>query len=297
MRSVNAAGRFFVLACLTALLACNACGSGMPKASLERDENSGLILIGSETLVPLAQRLAEEWMRQNPESIVSVGAGGSGRGIKAVLDGVATIGLVSSPTEAVEAAIPKEKPALTIRRIARDAVIPIVNQANPVHDATLVALRGIFSGEIRNWSELGGPDAAIDVLTHDDSSGTYETWKERVMGEKRVILPTAQVVGTSAMLRAIEDNPNAIGYVAYASFSGSVRALSIGGVAPTVESISTETFPVFRSLKLVTLPDVDEPTRRFVDFCSDPNHGGRIQTELGMIPYQQTAVMRDTANP
>ena len=280
-----------------ALLLCCTCWLDAPAATQGREDAGGVILIGSDTLVPLAQRLAEEWMRLHPEALVSVNGGGSGRGMKAVWDGAAHIGLVSSPTEIIEAAHRKGAPPLTIRRISQDAVIPVAHLANPVRDLSLAQLRAIFAGDIRNWKDLGGHDAVIDVFTHGGDTGTYEAWKERVMGEKRVVLPTARVMGTGSMLRAIAENPNAVGYVAYAGLSGTVRALSVGGVAPTVENVSSETFPLVRSLKFVTLPEVDENTRRFVEYCLDPEQGMRIQNEMGMIPYTRTNPRDAVKNP
>ncbi|MCL2824617.1 MAG: phosphate ABC transporter substrate-binding protein [Polyangiaceae bacterium] len=274
-----------------AMLSGIACGTTARQSAPKTEDRPGIVIVGSETLGPLAQRLAEEWMQNNPDVTVSVGAGGSGRGVKAVLDEVATIGLVSSPSEVVEASIPKGKPKVTILRISRDAVVPITNESNPVKNLALVQLRGVFSGEIRNWQELGGTDSTIDVLTQDDSSGTYETWKERVMGDKRVIMPSARVMSTSAMIREVQQNPNAIGYVAYSS-SGSAHAISVDGISANVDTITQETFPVVRSLKFVTLPNVSEETQRFIDFCFDPQHGGRIQLDLGMIPYSA----RDNSN-
>jgi phosphate transport system substrate-binding protein len=158
-----------------------------------------------------------------------------------------------------------------------------------VRDLNLGQLRRVFSGDIRNWKDVGGADAPIEVLTHDGATGTYEAWKERVLGENRVVLPEAEVTGTDAMLLAIAAKPHAIGYVAYVSLNPTVRALSVNGIAPTQANIASETFPVTRSLKFVTITQPDAGTRRFVDFCLDPEGGGRIQKELGMIPYTQPA--------
>ena len=294
MQSSTMSRRFLTGA--AALLLCCAC-FGASASAQGREDAKGIILIGSDTLVPLVQRLAEEWMRLHPESVVAVSGGGSARGIKAVQDGVAHIGLVSSPTETVEAARRKGTPALKIRRISRDAVIPVAHPANPVRDVSLAQLRGIFSGDIRNWKELGGPDALIEVFTHGGETGTYEAWKERVMGEKRVVLPAARVMGSSPMLRALAENPNAVGYVPRAVLTGTVRALSVNGIPPTEETISAETFSIIRSLKFVSLPEVDEHARRFMDFCLDHAHGGRIQKELGMIPYAQANTPDAVRNP
>ena len=270
---------------------------GAPADAQGRGEAGGVVLLGSDTLVPLTRLLAEEWMRLHPETTVSVNGGGSGRGIKAVQDGAAHVGLVSSPTEMIEAARRKGMPPLTIHRIARDAVVPVTHLSNPVRDLSLAQLRAVFSGDVRNWKDLGGPDAQIELFTHGGETGTFDAWKERVMGDKRVVLPAARVMGTAPMLRAIAGNPNAIGYVAYAGLTGEVLALSVGGVAPTEESIASEAFSIVRSLKFVTLPAIDENTRHFLEFCLDPRQGGRIQKELGMIPYTQTNVQRGVQNP
>lgn len=289
------AGKLFTGAAV--LLLCCACWFVTQAGAQEHENAQGVILIGSDTLVPLARRLAEEWMRLHPQAVVSVNGGGSERGIKAVQDSAAHIGLVSSPTEAVVAARRKGIPPLVIHRIARDAVIPVTHPSNPVRDLSLAQLRGVFAGDIRNWNELGGPDAQIDVLTHGGESGTYAAWKERVMGEKRVVLPSARVMGTGAMLRELAGNPNAIGYVAYAEPIGEVQALSVGSIAATVENISSETFPIVRSLKFVTFSELDENTRRFLDFCFDPAQGTRIQKDLGMIPHMRTSALDGARKP
>jgi polar amino acid transport system substrate-binding protein len=252
-----------------------------------RADEEGIILIGSNTLVPLAQRLAEEWMRLNPGGSVSVSGGSSERGIKAVQDGAAHIGLVSMPMKRIEAAQRKGYPPLTVYRISLDAVVPVIHAANTLSALNVGQLRSIFAGDIRNWKDLGGPNAPIEVLTDDRTTGTYEVLRERVLGANRVIVPDALVTNTDAMLRMIAARPRAIGYVAYSRLDANVKALGINGVAPTKDNLVSGLFPGVRSLKFVTAPNPGDNVRRFMDFCLAPEHGGRIQQELGMIPCVQ----------
>jgi len=249
-------------------------------------QGQGIVIMGSNTMLPLAQLLAEAWMREQPGSVVSVSGGGSSRGIKGVYDGVAQIGLVSSPTESVQEATPKGEQTLVIHRLAQDAVIPVVHPANPVANLSAAQLRAVFSGAVTNWKTLGGTDSPIEVLSHNGTSGTYEAWKERILGDGFVVTPSARILETGPMLRAVAATPASIGYVSYGRLDSSVKPLGIDGVMPDVESIADERFLAVRSLKMVVHPDCPEAVRSFIAFCLDPEKGGTIVGQLGMIPYR-----------
>ena len=246
----------------------------------------GIVIMGSNTMLPLAQLMAESWMREHPDSVVSVGGGGSSRGIKAVYDGAAQIGLVSSPTESVQEATPKGERTLVIHRLAQDAVVPIVHPDNPTQNLSAAQLRAVFSGAITNWNELGGPDLPIEVLSHHGTSGTYEAWKERILGDSLVVTPAARILETGPMLQAVAAAPASIGYVSFVRLDRSVKCLAIDGVFPDVENIADERFLAVRSLKMVVHPDCPEAVRKFLAFCLDPEKGGAIVRQLGMIPYR-----------
>ncbi len=130
---------------------------------------------GSTTVLPAMQKMVEAYMKANPGVNITVSGGGSGNGIKAIIDGTTSIAMSSREMKPKELDAAKEKgnPVKPLE-IAMDALAPIVNPANPVTSLTAEQLQGIYSGKVKNWKEVGGEDKEIVVISRDTSSGTYE---------------------------------------------------------------------------------------------------------------------------
>lgn len=242
-------------------------------------------LTGSNTLRLFAQLTAEMYMREHPGSIVTVTGGGTARGVKALIDGTAEIALISSdiPDE-LERRAKADNVRLKVVPLSHDAVVPVVNPLNPVSKLSLEQLKKIYSGRITNWKDVGGDDAPILITTHDGVSGTYELWKEKVLGADAAITPQAKVMEMQPMLRAVAAERNAIGYVAWSLLNENIKALSVDGVQADRQSILDGSYPLTRILALVIKENPSEATQAFVRFIVTPDKGQELARQLKMLP-------------
>src|SRR4030043_124553 len=167
---------------------------------------------GSTTVLPIAQRAAEVFMKKNPSIKVFVSGSGSGTGIKALIDGTTNIATSSREAKDQEVATGKEKRViLTAHKIALDGIVPIVHPSMKIDNITLGQLRDIYNGKIKRWKELGGPDRPISSVSRDTSSGTYEAWEEKILkGDK--VRPAALLVASNGQtVQTVSQNRLAIG--------------------------------------------------------------------------------------
>ena len=169
----------------------------LPAQAKAADE---IVVNGSTTVLPIMQKVSEAYMAANPNVQIALSGGGSGNGIKALLDGLANIAMSSRDIKGSEKELAAKKGINPVRTaVAVDALVPVVNPKNPINELSLDQLKDIYTGKITNWKELGGADANIVVVSRDTSSGTYETWEEMVMKKERSCprpcfrLPTARL--------------------------------------------------------------------------------------------------------
>ncbi len=227
-------------------------------------------LRGSGTVALIMRSLAEDYMRSQPATIVTVSAGGSWWGFKSVIDGTADIAMASDePTDDLAALVKERGIKLTDVTLGLDAVAPIVSDANTLTDISLAQLRDIYRGKIAKWSAIGGADLAIEVLTGEATSGTFEIWNERVLGYGAVITPTAKIVAGPQLAQRLKDNPGAIAYTTLAFVSG-FKSLSVDGVAASADSVRTHRYAIARPLKLFARDPVRPELKKFIDFALGP---------------------------
>ena len=252
-----------------------------------------LSLKGSDTMVILAQRWAEAFMEGRPEAVrVQVTGGGSGVGIAALINGTADVAKASRPLKEAERRLlvksygldPVETP------VARDGVAFYVNAGNPVRALTVEELRRIYTGELRSWREVGGLDEPILVYSRENSSGTYAYVKEAVLG-KADFAPTAQPLpGTAAVVNAVAQSRNAIGYGGAAYLAG-VKELEVAAgpgkpaSLPTKANVVAGTYPLSRDLFLVTRGPPAGDARVFIDFVLSPE-GQALVEQVGYFPLR-----------
>jgi phosphate transport system substrate-binding protein len=194
-----------LLAGALALLVLGACASPRPRA---------VTIKGSDTMVLLGQRWAENYMAQHSGAVIQVTGGGSGTGIAALINGTTDICQSSRPIKSDEreqlARAAGEPPHETV--VARDGLAVYLHESNPLGSLTLPQLKAIYTGEVVNWREVGGPDAPIVLYGRENSSGTYEYFKEHVL-EKQDFAPAVQTLpGTAAVVNAVARDRNGIGY-------------------------------------------------------------------------------------
>lgn len=254
-------------------------------------ESESIFLKGSDTVLPLAQAEAEEFMVENPEKSVTVTGGGSGVGIAALIDGEVDIATASREMKADEIEAAQANGINPVEHtIAYDGISVIVNPNNPVSQLTFGQLRGIYNGSISNWNEVGGEDRPIAVISRDSSSGTYEYFKEAVLLGDEYRPDALTQPATGGVVGEVSQNPNAIGYIGVAYLDQSVKALSLdsgnGSETPTAENIISGAYPLSRPLYFYTNGEPTGLTKEFTDFVMSET-GQNIVSEIGYFPVQK----------
>jgi phosphate transport system substrate-binding protein len=222
---------------------------------------------GSTTVLPIAQRAAEVFMKNHPDTKVFVTGSGSGTGIKALMDGTTNIATSSREAKDKEISDAKAKGvALTPHKIALDGIVPVVHPSMKITDITTDQLRAIYNGNIKSWKELGGPDRPIAAVSRDTSSGTYEVWEEKVLKKDPVRADALLVASNGQMVQTVAQNPYAIGYIGIGYMDKSVKALHVNGKVATETSVRDGSWPVARPLFLYSNGNPKGVAGKFVDF-------------------------------
>ncbi len=237
-------------------------------------------VVGSTTVQPVAERLAEAFEALNPGVTITVQGGGSSVGVTSAGQGSADIGTVSRDISRSEM---EEFPSIVVHTIARDGIAIIANQDVPVSDLTIEQIRGIFSGTVSNWSEVGGPDAPIFVVSREEGSGTRGAFEELVLGED-VQMTSGAILQPSngAVLTTVAGTPESIGYLSFGYLDSSVKTISIGGASPTPENAASGAYPVVRPLNMVTNGEAAGLSSAWIDFIYSAD-GQAIVVEEGYL--------------
>jgi len=215
---------------------------------------SNITIKGSDTLVRLGQRWAEEYMKNNKDVVVQVAGGGSGTGIAALLNGTTDICEASRDMKPKEYKL-AEKAGIKPYRVsvALDGIALFLNEANPVNDLTIAQLKGIYTGAITNWKEVGGEDAEIILYGRENNSGTYAFFKEHVLEGEDYAARTQTLPGTAAVVHAVSRDKYGIGYGGLA-WATDVKFAAVKiddnstAVLPSAETVSNGTYPISRQL-------------------------------------------------
>jgi len=242
-----------------------------------------LVIQGSTTVLPIAQKCAEVFMQKHLEADITVRGGGSGTGIAALIDGICDIADSSRPMKKKEIIKAKEKgvnPEPHV--IAMDGIAVIVHPSNPVDELTLSQLKDIYTGKISNWAELGGRNQKIVVISRDAASGTFECFNKLVLKKQRVRPDALLQASNAAVASTIKRTKGAIGYVGLGYLSSEVKALKIDGVAPSVETVLKGTYPISRPLFMYTNGKPKGLAKDFIDFVLS-EEGQRIVKEQGFV--------------
>jgi phosphate transport system substrate-binding protein len=247
-------------------------GSGAPAGGLAGQ----LQLAGSTTVQPLAETLAEAFMAKNPGVRVEVQGGGSSVGVTSAGEGTVDIGNASRAVKDSELAT---FPNLQIFTIAFDGIAIVTHPDITIPTLSEEQVRGIFGGEITNFSEVGGPDATIIVVSREEGSGTRAAFEELVMAYKDAAGESQEVpITEKALLQqsngqvrtTVASTPNSIGYLSFGFLDASVSGVPIDGVAPAVENVVNGSYPIFRPLNMLTNGAPNELAQAFLDFTLGP---------------------------
>lgn len=245
---------------------------------------------GSDTMILLAQRWAEAYAKKRPEVEVQVTGGGSGTGISALINGTTEIANASRPMKEDERRQIREKFGSDVVEIpvARDGIAIYVHQSNPIEQITVAQVRDIYTGKTRNWKELGGPDQTIILYGRENSSGTYEFFKEHVLDKGDFAPSTQTMPGTSAVVNAVSKDKGGIGYGGEAYTQG-VKQVKLAGdagaVAPTKENILSGAYPLSRSLYFYLRTQPTGATKEYVDWVLGPEGQAEVE-EAGYFPLK-----------
>ncbi len=244
-----------------------------------------LRLAGSDTMLPLTRALANAFMGVNPGIRVRVEGGGSTAGIAALIEGRADLCASSRPLTAAEAErLYRRHGRLGVRvQVAREALEVFVHPDNPVRELTMLQLKGIFTGRIRQWEKVGGSGGTIEVLIRPPSSGTHGFFRAVALdGEEYA--PFATVIATNEeVIELVAADETAIGYGGMVFGRGGVAVVALDGVSPSVATARSGAYPLARYLYFITVGPPEGLARRFVDFSLSPA-GQRVVGEAGLIP-------------
>jgi phosphate transport system substrate-binding protein len=244
-----------------------------------------LVIKGSTTVLPIAQKVAEVYMQQNPDVKISISGGGSGNGIKALIDGSTDIADASRFIKNKEVALAVEKGRYPVPfAVAYDCIIPVVHPSNNLKNLSMTQLKKIYMGEIKNWKEVGGPDRPVVVISRDSSSGTYEVWHKKVLEEERVFPGALLQASNGAVVQAVAKNKNAIGYIGLGYLSDEIKALSVNNITGSSETTLNGTYPISRPLYMFTQGWPKGDALNFINFVLNPDKGQKYVAETGYVP-------------
>lgn len=249
----------FSLFMVLALVA--ACGGSSENAA---NESTTIIMSGSTTVQPLAEKFTEAYMADHANVRIDVQGGGSSVGVKAAGQQTAQIGMASREVKESEFT---EFPGINVFAVARDGIAIIGNPDVTIDNLTIEQIKGIFGGTITNWKEVGGDDANIIVASREEGSGTRTAFEELVLGEEVLMTEKAILQPSNGSIRTtVSTTPHSISYLSFGYLDDTIKTISVEGVAPTEANASNDTYPVVRPLNMITFGEPTGELKAFVDF-------------------------------
>lgn len=273
-----------VLVCLFAAFmafALAGCGNGGETSSTGSGSTalSGSISTdGSTSMASVIGALGEAFTQKNSDVRFTYNPTGSGSGITAVTEGRCDIGLSS------RALTDEEKQTLTETTLALDGIAIIVNNSNTVADLTVEQIAQIYTGAITNWSQVGGQDGEIVLIGREAGSGTRDGF-ESITGTEDECLYRQELTSTGDVITTVSQNPNAIGYASLAAVDDDVKTLTVGGVAPSEETVKDGSYVVQRPFVLATRTgeDLSPAAQAFFDYITSSD-AASIISQQGAVP-------------
>jgi len=242
-----------------------------------------IVIEGSTTVLPIAQKGAEVYMQNHSDADISVRGGGSGVGIASLLDGSCDIADSSRPIKDTELdkAVTNGKD-VKAHIVAMDGIAVVVNPNNTVGALTKQQLKDIYIGKVKNWKEVGGSDAKIVVISRDSSSGTFEAFGELALDKAKVRPDALMSASNQQISSTISRTPDAIGYVGLGYVNSGVKVLQINGVAASVDTVLSGKYLLSRPLFMYTNGTPQGLVKEFIDFVKGAD-GQKIVEEEGFV--------------
>ncbi len=247
-----------------------------------------LVIKGSDTLgAKLVPMLSEEYKAKNPGTSFEIAAEGSTTGLAAITDGTAQIGMSSRRAKPTEMSAASAK-GVTMKPIivCYDGMAVVVNANNPISDLTPRQVEQIFTGDVTDWSAVGGNPGKFSIYTRNTSSGTYSDWKDLAMKRRDYASSSQKMAGNEQIVAEVAKNPNGIGYVglAYINAPG-IKVVSIGGAVPNKESVLAKKYPYARPNFYYTNGEPHGEAAKFVEFTLGED-GQKIVEKVGFVPVR-----------
>lgn len=245
-----------------------------------------LVIKGSDTLgAKLVPMLAEEYKVLNPGVSFEIAAEGSTTGITAITSGTAQIGMSSRRARATEQTAAAAR-GVTLKPVivCFDGMAVVVHKDNPLADLTKRQIEQIFTGDITDWSALGGPAGTISIYTRNTSSGTYSDWKDLAMNKRDYASSSQKMAGNEQIVSEVSNNPNGIGYVglAYIKEPG-IKVVTVDGHFPTKEEVIEKKYPYARPNFYYTNGEPSGEAAKFIAFTLSPA-GQAVVEKVGFVP-------------
>ncbi len=276
------------LVLLTLLLGFGGCG-GVDENAAARS----ITIKGSDTMVILGQRWAEEYMKKNPDIRIQVTGGGSGTGIAALINGGTDICEASRHMKDKEKEMVRERHGKAVSEIpvALDGVAIYVPESSPIRSLTKAQLKSIYTGSITNWRDVGGDDQRIVAYSRENNSGTYVFFKEEVLDKEDFARDIQTLPGTAAVVNAVSKDAASLGYGGIAYASG-IKAIAVQedetseAVTPSLETVESGQYPLSRQLFFYTVGEPTGEVKKFIDWVLSPE-GQEICEAVGYYPLSQ----------
>ncbi|HNX38454.1 MAG TPA: phosphate ABC transporter substrate-binding protein [Candidatus Cloacimonadota bacterium] len=238
---------------------------------------------GSTTVLPIAQATAEAFMDLHPEVNISVRGGGSGVGIAALQNGTVQIANSSRPMKAKEITQARSKGINpTPYAIALDGIAIVVNDKNPVKNLTIAQIKDIYTGKIKDWSQVGGARLPIVVVSRDVASGTFEVFNEKALSGSKVISSAQLLASNNAVASTVGNTPGAIGYIGLGYLTKDVKLVSVNGTMPSEKTVKDNTYKLSRKLYMYTNGKAAGDVNRYISFIQSAA-GQKIVKDQGFV--------------
>lgn len=258
--------RLIAAICIALAVAVVTLASGCGGQTQKQAARGRVKVSGSTTVLPIAQEAAAEYSDANPGVRVDVQGGGSSVGVTQLIQGIVDIGMSSrnlNPDEVGK--------GLVNHDIAFDVIAIVVNPSMPITNLSDAQVKAIFTGKVKNWKAVGGPDKPIVVVIRDQASGTRDIFDKKALGatDTKVVESTGSAIQCSSngvMREIVGSTPNAIGYISFGYVNQNLKAISFKGVAPEVKTAATGLYPIARFLRLYTKGEAKGVVKGYIDF-------------------------------
>lgn len=283
MKTTTLLPRFthMVIAAISFATFLGGCGSGRDTTT---DARSSLRIKGSDTMLLLTTRWAEEFMRVHPRIAVYTEGGGTETGIDALIEGNTDLCAASRTLRAEEVRrLLQKRGSLGISVLtAKDALSVYLHPDNPVGSLTMQQITGLFTGEIRNWRDVGGADLPVTVISRAPNSGTFLFFEEHVLQGRPYSRDAETVATTEAVIRRVRELPGAVGYGGL-PYGEDLRHVAVEGIKPTSDNVRNGSYPISRYLYLYASRPLEGELKLFVDWVLS-NAGQTVVRSVGYIP-------------